>query len=132
MSNKCHAEYGRIAAVAKKNRHFRERMRGGKEGVRKWQSGAGLHIMLIGADAPVLQEVCMNFDNNCRPVCRAADIVVEKVIYDRTGPTGPTGPRGATGPTGPTGPTGATGTGATGATGATGPTGPTGPTEQVT
>ena len=84
--------------------------------------------MLIGADAPVLQEVCMNFDNDCRPVCRAADIVVEKVIYDRTGPTGPTGPRGATGPTGPTGPTGATGTGATGATGATGPTGPTGAT----
>ena len=84
--------------------------------------------MLIGADAPVLQEVCMNFDNDCRPVCRAADIVVEKVVYDRTGPTGPTGPRGATGPTGPTGATGATGTGATGATGATGPTGPTGPT----
>ena len=84
--------------------------------------------MLIGADAPVLQEVCMNFDNDCRPVCREADIVVEKVIYDRTGPTGSTGPRGATGPTGPTGATGATGTGATGATGATGPTGPTGPT----
>ena len=73
----------------------------------------------------------MNFDNDCRPVCGAADIVVEKVVYDRTGPTGPTGPRGATGPTGPTGPTGATGatgTGVTGATGATGPTGPTGPT----
>ena len=106
-----------------------------------------VHIMLTGAYAPK-KEVFMCFSDKCRPDGIEADIIIEKIVYDRSGPTGPTGPKGptgptgpmgtgatgatgptgVTGPTGPTGPTGATGTGATGATGPTGVTGPTGPT----
>lgn len=89
-----------------------------------------VHIMLTGAYAPK-KEVFMCFSDKCRPDGIEADIIIEKIVYDRSGPTGPTGatgPTGVTGPTGPTGPTGATGTGATGATGPTGVTGPTGPT----
>ena len=89
-----------------------------------------VHIMLTGAYAPK-KEVFMCFSDKCRPDRIEADIIIEKIVYDRSGPTGPTGatgPTGVTGPTGPTGPTGATGTGATGATGPTGVTGPTGPT----
>ena len=87
-----------------------------------------VHIMLTGAYAPK-KEVFMCFSDKCRPDGIEADIIIEKIVYDRSGPTGPTGPKGPTGPTGPSGPTGATG--ATGA-GATGATGPTGVTEQVT
>ena len=106
-----------------------------------------VHIMLTGAYAPK-KEVFMCFSDKCRPDGIEADIIIEKIVYDRSGPTGPTGPKGptgptgpmgtgatgatgptgVTGPTGPTGPTGAMGTGATGATGPTGVTGPTGPT----
>ena len=89
-----------------------------------------VHIMLTGAYAPK-KEVFMCFSDKCRPDGIEADIIIEKIVYDRSGPTGPTGatgPTGVTGPTGPTGPTGATGTGATGATGPTGVTGPIGPT----
>ena len=86
-----------------------------------------VHIMLTGAYAPK-KEVFMCFSDKCRPDGIEADIIIEKIVYDRSGPTGPTGPKGPTGPTGPMG-TGATGaTGPTGATGATGPTGPTGAT----
>ena len=73
----------------------------------------------------------MCFSDKCRPDGIEADIIIEKIVYDRSGPTGPTGPKGPTGPTGPmgTGATGATGpTGVTGPTGPTGVTGPTGPT----
>lgn len=95
-----------------------------------------VHIMLTGAYAPK-KEVFMCFSDKCRPDGIEADIIIEKIVYDRSGPTGPTGPKGPTGPTGPmgtgatgaTGPTGVTGpTGSTGATGATGPTGATGAT----
>ena len=86
-----------------------------------------VHIMLTGAYAPK-KEVFMCFSDKCRPDGIEADIIIEKIVYDRSGPTGPTGPKGPTGPTGPMG-TGATGaTGPTGVTGPTGPIGPTGPT----
>lgn len=90
-----------------------------------------VHIMLTGAYAPK-KEVFMCFSDKCRPDGIEADIIIEKIVYDRSGPTGPTGPKGPTGPTGPMG-TGATGaTGPTGVTGPTGPIGPTGPTGAVT
>lgn len=65
-----------------------------------------VHIMLTGAYAPK-KEVFMCFSDKCRPDRIEADIIIEKIVYDRSGPTGPTGPKGPTGPTGPMG-TGAT------------------------
>ena len=60
------------------------------------------------------------YDRNCPCCCTSGEIVIDKIIYQRSGGTGATGPTGATGITGPTG-----------ITGATGITGPTGPTVQV-
>ena len=58
-----------------------------------------VHIMLTGAYAPK-KEVFMCFSDKCRPDGIEADIIIEKIVYDRSGPTGPTGPKGPTGPTG--------------------------------
>ena len=68
--------------------------------------GAHVHITLIGADVPVLQEVWMNSDNDCRPVCGQPIWSRERWSMTgpaRPGPIGPTGPGVATCPTGPTG-----------------------------
>ena len=53
-----------------------------------------VHIMLTGAYAPK-KEVFMCFSDKCRPDGIEADIIIEKIVYDRSGPTGPTGPTGA-------------------------------------
>lgn len=49
-----------------------------------------VHIMLTGAYAPK-KEVFMCFSDKCRPDRIEADIIIEKIVYDRSGPTGPTG-----------------------------------------
>lgn len=51
--------------------------------------------MLTGALAPK-NEVFMSFSDKCCPYGIEAGIVIEKIVYDRSGPTGPTGPTGAT------------------------------------
>ena len=47
-----------------------------------------VHIMLTGAYAPK-KEVFMCFSDKCRPDGIEADIIIEKIVYDRSGPTGP-------------------------------------------